>query len=217
MVQRAVRCRQSSDCSVFRSKTKTLLQQFQTEVAQGLTFNTWIYLPTNRVIKSTLLVTDVEVYAEEVPLLNLYQPHASAIVYFSPVETSLRGDFLGNTGLVKASLWDHIVPWAKNLAKKEGQAWPTAPSAYTIAGGSLGDYTAAGIVVLHHKIALMPLCSQLLCGGKTDNIGSWNLDKSTLMRLMKSSELYFMSTEDTTYISHGKTWSSPTSCLKQTT
>ncbi|AMJ44694.1 hypothetical protein BA700_07155 [Corynebacterium stationis] len=205
MVQRAVRCRQSSDCSVFRSKTKTLLQQFQTEVAQGLAFNTRIYLPKNRVIKSTLLVTDVEVYAEEVPLLNLYQPHDSAIVYFSPVETSLRGDFLGNTELVNASLWDHIVPWAKNLAKKEGQVWPTAPSAYTIAGGSLGDYTAAGIVVLHHEIALMPLCSQLLCGGKTDNIGSWNLGKNTLMRLMESSELYSMSMEDTIFIFHRKT------------
>lgn len=63
----------------------------------------------------------------------------------------------------------------------------------------------------------MPECSQPLGGGQADDIGDRNLGKSTLMRLMKSSELYSMSMEDTIFNSHGKTWSSPASCLKQTT
>ena len=130
VVQRAVRCRQSSDCSVFRSKTKTLLQQFQTEIAQGLTFNASICLPTTRVIKSTLLVIDVEVYAEKFPLLNLYQPHDAAIVYFSPVETSLRSNFLGNTELATISLKDHATPQAKTWLRRKTKSgpWTRVPS-----------------------------------------------------------------------------------------
>ena len=106
------------------AKTKTLLQQFQTEVAQGLTFNASIYLPTARVIKSTLLVIDVEVYAEKVPLLNLYQPHDAAIVYFSPVETSLRSNFLGNTELATISLKDHATPQAKTWLRRKAKSGP---------------------------------------------------------------------------------------------
>ena len=124
------------------------------EVAQGLTLNTWLYLPPDREIKDVLLVTDGEVHAEEVPLLNLYQPHDSAIVYFSPEEASLRGDFLGNIELVASSLKNHVLPWAKTLAEQKGKVWPVDASDYIIAGGSLGGYAAAGIVLIHPEIAL---------------------------------------------------------------
>lgn len=66
------------------AESRPLLHQTQMEVAQGLTLNTWLYLPPDREIKDVLLVTDGEVHAEEVPLLNLYQPNDSAIVYFPP-------------------------------------------------------------------------------------------------------------------------------------
>ncbi len=136
------------------AESRPLLHQTQMEVAQGLTLNTWLYLPPDREIKDVLLVTDGEVHAEEVPLLNLYQPHDSAIVYFSPEEASLRGDFLGNIELVASSLKNHVLPWAKTLAEQKGKVWPVGASDYIIAGGSLGGYAAAGIVLIHPEIAL---------------------------------------------------------------
>lgn len=136
------------------AESRPLLHQAQMEVAKGLTLNAWLYLPPDEKIADVLLVTDGEVYAEEVPLLNLYQPHDSAIVYFSPEEASLRGDFLGDIELIASSLKNYVLPWAKALAEQKGKVWPVDGSDYIIAGGSLGGYAAAGIVLIHPEIAL---------------------------------------------------------------
>lgn len=127
-------------------------KQFDEILDKGL--DGWLYLPETQPIKDLLIVTDGRIYAEGVKLLNQFEAPNTAVLFFAPADDEQRPDFLGELDVLATALQDCLLPWAASVAKERNKTWPETAEARTIAGGSLGGYAAAEVVLKHPEIAL---------------------------------------------------------------
>jgi len=95
-----------------------------------------------------------------------------------------------------------VLPWAKTLAEQKGKVWTVDVSDYIIAGGSLGGYAAAGIVLIHPEIALNAIVQSAALWWPDRQywlLESW---QNILMHLLESRERYSLNMEDTIFVFH---------------
>ena len=127
-------------------------KQFDDILDKGL--DGWLYLPETQPIEDLLIVTDGRVYAEGVKLLTHFKATDTAVLFVAPSDDEQRPDLLGDIDVLATALQDCLLPWVASVAKQLNKSWPETAESRTIAGGSLGGYPAAGIVLKHLEIAL---------------------------------------------------------------
>ena len=132
-------------------------QRFYKDELKGIldsAIDAWLYLPCEHSVDSVLLVSDGRAYIDGAKLLPHVNSANTAVVLFAPKAEDDRQVLLGNLEKLVTALKEHILPWAKEQAQHSNYEWPERSEAFTIAGGSLGGYAAAAIVLHHPEIAL---------------------------------------------------------------
>lgn len=145
-------------------------KQFDAIIDRGL--DGWLYLPETQPIKDLLIVTDARVYADGVKLLNHFKATDTAVLFVSPTDDEQSPDLLGEIDVLATALQDCLLPWAASVAKQLNKSWPETAESRTIAGGSLGAYAAAGIVLSIQRLHSTQQFNQPRSGGPTMNMDS---------------------------------------------